>query len=125
MKSRIQLTSGDLSFEIELTDCMISREILNLLPVHSQANIWGKEVYFSIPMGIVQENNPRVNMENGDIGYYPPLKAICIFFGPTPVSTDNKPRAAAPVSLIGKISGKMEDLSEIKQGDSVTLKIHM
>lgn len=97
-------------------------EILKNLPRRSRANRWGDEVYFTINVK-VEEENSRVVMEVGEVAYWPPGEALCIFFGPTPVSTTNKPRAYSPVNPIGVVKEGMEVLSKIKGGEEVMVEL--
>ncbi|MCS7364438.1 MAG: cyclophilin-like fold protein [archaeon GB-1867-035] len=97
-------------------------KIIKNLPRRSRANRWGDEVYFSIGIR-VEEENSRVDMEVGEVAYWPPGEALCIFFGPTPVSITNKPRAYSPVNPIGVVKEGMEILSRIKGGEEVIVKL--
>ncbi len=54
---------------------------------------WGDEIYFAIPVSL-KEDGPRATVEVGDLGYWPPGRAFCIFFGPTPASRGDEVRAA-------------------------------
>ena len=74
------------------------------LPFDLNLARWGEELYGEIPVSIGKEN-AQVDCEVGDIGYWPDGKGFCIFFGPTPVSKDEKPRAASPVNIFAKIKG--------------------
>ncbi len=74
------------------------------LPFELNLSRWGEELYGEIPVSIDEENS-QVDCEVGDIGYWPDGKGFCIFFGPTPVSKDEKPRAASPVNIFAKIEG--------------------
>jgi hypothetical protein len=58
----------------------------------------------------------------GTIAYWPVGKAFCIFFGPTPVSLGEQPRAYSPVNILGKIEGDVAALKEISQGATVQLR---
>ncbi len=42
-------------------------------------------------------------MEVGDLGYWPPGQAFCIFWGPTPASEADEIRPASPVNVFGRI----------------------
>jgi hypothetical protein len=44
-------------------------------------------------------------MAVGEIAYWPPGKAFCIFFGRTPASVDGAPRAASAVNPLGRLTG--------------------
>ncbi len=95
---------------------------LKKIPFKSEANTWGKEVYFSTPISISSENG-RKEVEVGDIGYWPPGRSMCLFFGPTPASSGSRPVAASPVNLIGKITGKIELLEKVKDGVAITVRL--
>ena len=49
-------------------------------------------------------------MEVGEIAYWRPGKALCIFFGRTPVSNDERPKAASPVMPIGRVIAGLNSL---------------
>jgi hypothetical protein len=102
--------------EAELRDTPTAEMILNSLPLEEHANVWGEEIYFMIPMQIDLETDAREEMEIGDMAYWPSGPAFCIFFGPTPVSTNEKPRAYSPVNLFGKIIGDSTILKNVPQG---------
>jgi len=74
------------------------------LPFELNLSRWGEELYGEIPVSIEKENS-QVVCEVGDIGYWPDGKGFCIFFGPTPASKDDKPKAASPVNIFAKIEG--------------------
>ena len=74
------------------------------LPFELNLSRWGEELYGEIPVSIDKENS-QIDCEVGDIGYWPDGKGFCIFFGPTPASKDDKPKAASPVNIFAKIEG--------------------
>ena len=80
------------------------KAIWEKLPFELNLSRWGEELYGEIPVSIDKENS-QVDCEVGDIGYWPNGKGFCIFFGPTPVSKDGKPKAASPVNIFAKIEG--------------------
>ena len=80
------------------------KSIWENLPFELNLSRWGEELYGEIPVSIEIENS-QVDCEVGDIGYWPDGKSFCIFFGPTPVSKDRKPKAASPVNIFAKIEG--------------------
>lgn len=93
----------------------------NKIPFDTKASTWGEEVFFETPVSAPIENGVQ-DVEVGDIGFWPPGKAMCLFFGPTPVSHGNKPRAASPVSVIGAIRDNIELLPEVIDSTSVMVK---
>jgi len=80
------------------------KAIWDILPFGLNLARWGEELYGEIPLTIGLEN-AQVDCEVGDLGYWPDGKGFCIFFGPTPASKDEKPRAASPVNIFAKIEG--------------------
>jgi hypothetical protein len=109
------------TFEATLNDTATAQAIWDALPIKSQVTTWGDEIYFTIPVEMPQEENARAEVEVGELGYWPVGNAFCIFFGPTPVSTDEKPRAYSPVNLIGEIHAQPADLRSIRDGEPVEL----
>jgi len=117
---QIKIVVGNSTFSGVLNETKTAKAILSALPISAQAQTWGEEIYFSIPMEPVEEPNQE-EVEIGDLGYWPPGKAFCIFFGRTPASTSDKPRAASAVIVIGKVKGGVEKLKNIKSGDMVRI----
>ena len=91
------------------------------LPIKGAANRWGDEIYFSIPVSL-KEENARAEVEVGSVAYWPPGKALCVFFGPTPVSKHREPRAYSPVNVFAKIDGDPTAFKKVRDGDQVTLE---
>lgn len=91
------------------------------LPVKGSANRWGDEIYFSTSV-VHKEENARTEVEIGSIAYWPPGKAICVFFGPTPVSKHGEPRAYSPVNVFAKIVGDAAAFKKVYDNDEVVLE---
>ncbi|MDD1776429.1 MAG: hypothetical protein LUP94_03640, partial [Candidatus Methanomethylicus sp.] len=84
--------------------------IVECMPIISHTFIWKEEIYFNIPCTVGPEK-PKTVVQPGDIAYWPPGKAFCIFFGKT------QPYSA--VNVLGKITSDLEPLRSIRQGDWV------
>ena len=119
---KIIITAGQLSLPAEINDSPTARQILAELPIEGRANIWGDEIYFTIPIKADQEVDARADVEVGELGYWPPGNAFCIFFGPTPVSIDTQPRAASPVNILGRVIGDATLFKSVGNGTSVRLE---
>ena len=91
------------------------------LPIQGNANRWGDEIYFSIPVSIEEEHS-RADVELGAVAYWPPGSALCIFFGRTPASRSEKPRAASPVNVFAKVKGDVRVFRSVRDGDTVTIE---
>jgi len=124
MKKKIKIISKNFEFLVELNDSKTSQEIIKKLPIVSRSNIWGNEIYFQIPVYSELENGIDI-LDTGSVAYWPPGNAFCIFFGKTPASTKDKPQAASPVTVIGKIidNKSLPDLKKISDGDIIELRI--
>jgi len=95
--------------------------IWSALPLKGIVNTWGDEIYFSIAVDIGREN-PQQVVEKGEIGYWPPGQAFCIFFGPTPASVQNEIRAASPVNVFGKVISNPDIFKKVKDGDEIIIE---
>ena len=114
--------TGEVTAEIlEERNPKTAEAVWKALPVESRANRWGEEVYFSTPISISEENAVEV-VEMGDVAFWPPGKAICIFFGPTPASQGSEIRPASPVNVFAKIVGDPKIFSKIRDGDRIEVK---
>ena len=106
MKERsITITAGNLTMNAIMNESDTANEIWNSLPISGSANVWGDEIYFAISVKTEEDPNASDLVSSGDIAYWPPGDAFCIFFGRTPASTDDQPRAASPVNVFGHIDG--------------------
>ena len=91
-------------------------------PFKSEAERWGDEIYFELPIKL-NLSGERREMEVGEVAYWPPGNALCLFFGPTPVSKGDKPVAYSPVKPLGRITEGLEDLRKVKDGEEVEVEI--
>ena len=118
----ITIQAGDLSLNAELNDQPTAVKVWEALPIEGKANRWGDEIYFEIPVIASQEPDAREEVEVGELGYWPVGRAFCIFFGPTPVSRGDQPRAYSPVNLLGRVSGDATLFRKIKSGEKVVIE---
>ncbi len=102
---KIRITIGSLTTEGELFDTETARAVAGILPYRSSFNTWGDEIYFATPVQTELEEGADDRVAAGDLGFWPPGRAFCIFFGPTPMSGPGEIVAASPVNIIGKIHG--------------------
>ncbi len=121
MDKRIRIRTNTIEVTAELNDTKTAEAIWEALPIRSQVSLWGEEIYFSIPIHLELENGQEL-VDIGDLGYWPPGSAFCIFFGPTPTSRGEEIRPASPVNVFGKVVGDAKVLSQIKQGAEITVE---
>jgi hypothetical protein len=122
MDQSIRITAGDVSVAAELNDSPSAAAILEALPIEASGSRWGEEIYFSIPVKQGSAPDARADMEVGELAYWPPGNAFCIFFGPTPASDGDAPRAASPVNPIGRIVDDVETLKDVPDGATVRIE---
>lgn len=120
---KVLITCAGLSFEAELFETKTTQIILSEMPLNGSANIWGEEIYFPVSFTAKLEEDATEEVEVGTIAYWPPGKAFCIFFGPTPVSTSLKPRGYSPVNVCGKIHGDLAGLRTISPGEKIKVEM--
>ena len=121
MARRIQITAGEVTVTAELNDTNTANLMWEALPIEAPAQTWGKEIYFTIPVDAGSEKGQEV-VELGDLGYWPPGSAFCIFFGPTPMSEGNEIRAASPVNIFGKLIDDPQVFEAVKQGEKIVVE---
>ncbi len=116
----IKIKVGEKVFTAELFDTPTANAIHDSLPISSSVMTWGDEIYFGIAAQASLEDDARSVVEVGDLAYWPTMPAFCIFFGPTPASMNNKPRAASAVNVFGRLNEvDLETLQSITVGDHV------
>jgi hypothetical protein len=113
---KINISVESLSLEAEMFETPTARKMMEALPFESSANVWGDEIYFDIPLSLELEPDARADVEVGDLAYWPAGPAFCIFFGPTPVSTGDQPRAYSPVNVFGRVLGDTGKFKTISAG---------
>jgi uncharacterized protein len=101
----IKISVGPLTVEAALNDTPTAKKIAAALPMRSAFSTWGDEIYFGIPVTAELEAEAQEVVQIGDLGYWPPGKAFCIFFGQTPASQPGKIMPASAVNVIGQVIG--------------------
>ena len=119
MQNSIIITAGTIQIKAELCDSVTGQEIAKSLPIKSQVNRWGGEIYFTIPVSVPLEEDSRDILEPGELGYWPTGNAFCIFFGSTPASKGEECRAASNVNVFGKVVSDLSPLWEVENGVEV------
>lgn len=118
---RIRITAGEVTATAVLNESDTARAIWEALPITARVNTWGDEIYFGIPVRLDEENAQEV-VSMGDLGYWPPGHAMCIFFGRTPMSRGNEIRPASPVNVWGKIEGDATVFKKVADGTRITVE---
>ncbi|HUX06928.1 MAG TPA: cyclophilin-like fold protein [Acidobacteriota bacterium] len=105
MGTAVKITVGEVELDAELFDTECAQSIVGLLPTSAPFKLWGDEIYFEIPYICNRDETATCDIEIGTIAYWPVGHAVCLFFGPTPMSSSRKPVPADRVNIIGRITG--------------------
>ena len=119
-QKRIRITAAPVVMEAELNESQTAQQIWDVLPIEARGNAWGDEIYFSIPVDAEIDSAQEV-VELGELAYWPPGTAFCIFFGPTPMSRGAEIRPASPVNVVGKLIGEPTVFKQVN--DRTVVKI--
>ena len=120
--NEIRIATDKIEMLATLNDTSAAARIWDALPIESTVNTWGQEIYFSIPVQCDLGVEARDRMEVGEIGYWPTGSAFCVFFGKTPASKGDEPRAASPVNPIGRVEGDVKVFRQIRDGDTIRVE---
>ena len=132
MKKQIKALFPDIDREIsiELDDSRYPntfQAIIENLPVEANITIWGDELYTERTQISANEENAKREVDYLDVAYWPEGNALCLFYGPTPISRDGQILAYSPVNIVGRINPhgneKDELLQEIKDNTKVIFKL--
>ena len=121
MARTVTIKTGGIELEATLNQSKTADAIWAALPLSAHANTWGDEIYFRIPVNLELEQGQEV-VELGDLGYWPPGSAFCIFFGPTPVSRGEEIRPASAVTVFGRVVGDATVLREVESGTQIVIE---
>jgi uncharacterized protein len=119
--ARIRITAGDVSALATLDDSQTAQAIYRALPIEARVSTWGDEIYFGIPVHL-EEDEAQAVVAMGDLGYWPPGHAFCIFFGRTPMSRGSEIRPASPVNVFGKVEGDARIFAQVPAGAPIRLE---
>ena len=117
----IRITAGEVTATAALDGSRTADAIWKALPLEAKGSTWGDEIYFDIGVTIAAES-PQETVALGDLGYWPPGKAFCIFFGPTPMSTGDEIRPASAVNVFGRVSGDSTIFKKVRSGTRIKLE---
>jgi len=104
VQRRIGIHIGEQTYTATLHENAVADALWQALPIEVDFNTWGDEIYFDTGVVIEPESTQPV-VDLGDIAYWPPGRAMCLFYGPTPASRGEEIRPAGPVTVIGRLDG--------------------
>lgn len=121
MDRKINIRFDSIVVTATLNTSNTSNLIWKNLPISSSTNTWGDEIYFTIPVSDKEIDSQEI-VDLGDVGFWPPGNAFCLFFGQTPLSSKGNIKPASPVNVIGKLEGDINILKSIPSGEKVVVE---
>lgn len=104
---------GKVEAELDKRNPKTAREIYKALPIEGNANVWLEEVYFQISQNLDYET-PSSKASRGDLSYWPPGAAFCIFYGESQPASD--------VNHIGRITGNLALFENVVDSDKIIIR---
>ena len=98
-------------------------EFIQKLPFTVSLNVWGDEIYTSKSPIAQPEENAKSPVELNDVAYWPTGKAICLFYGPTPIGKPGEITPASPVNIVGKIITPDKTILDKVHSEHVTFRL--
>ena len=120
MSRQMTIRAGAVEVRAELNETKTASAIWEALPIEVRGNTWGDEIYFAIPVKMKTERGQET-VALGDLGYWEPGNAFCIFFGPTPASYGDEIRPASPVTVVGRCLDDATAFKAVRSGEPVVL----
>ena len=119
MAENIQITVDGKKVTARLNESSTARAFFQGLPMKISMSRWGDEYYGDCGLDVQLEDDARAEMEVGELAIWPQGCALCLFFGPTPASIDEEPRAISPVNPIGQIESDTAYLKKLPSSISI------
>ena len=125
-KNIVAIIRGLESITIELDDTnspKTCKSILDSLPFSVNTHLWGEEIYTDESPIAQPEENAKDLVELNDVAYWPNGRAICLFFGPTPIGEKGEIKPYSCVNVVGKIINTGRSVIEnFKEGTKITFQ---
>jgi hypothetical protein len=127
MKYSIEIEIPNSSnIQLELDDANSPKTVQDFvekLPFTVDLNVWGDEIYTSKSPISQPEENAKSPVNLYDVAYWPTGKAICLFYGPTPIGNPGEITPASPVNVIGKIVSPDKTVLDNVHSEKVTFSL--
>ena len=110
---QIKISTGNLTLTATLNELETANQLWESLPITGRVQIWGDEIYFSIPVNVEEELGSQETVQAGTVAYWPPGSALCLFWGPTPISAPGEIRPASAVNVVGILDNDPTLLAQV------------
>lgn len=118
----IRIQASHVTVSAVLNDSATADALWDALPVTGRVQTWGDEIYFSIPVDAPQGEDAQATVDKGAVAYWPPGGALCLFWGPTPMSRGDEIRPASAVNVVGAIDGDPTVLGAVASGARIVVE---
>ena len=119
---KVRVVTGNLTVTATLNDSPTADALWAALPITGRVQTWGDEIYFSIPVQAEEAEDAQETVDKGAVAFWPPGNALCLFWGPTPMSRGDEIRPASKVNVIGQIDGDPTVLSAAADGAAISIE---
>ena len=119
---RIRIEADGVVVSAALNDSATADALWEALPITGRVQTWGDEIYFSIPVDAAEADDAQATVDKGAVAYWPPGGALCLFWGPTPMSRGTEIRPASPVNVLGVIDGDPTILARVEDGAEIEVE---
>ena len=110
---QIQISTDNLTVTATLNELETANHLWDSLPITGRVQIWGDEIYFSIPLNVEEELGSQETVQAGTVAYWPPGSALCLFWGLTPISAPGEIRPASAVNVVGILDNDPTLLAQV------------
>ena len=121
MSKKINISAGEFLTTATLNNSSGSEKLYDSLPLEWSCQCWGDELFFSTSINMEEDDQSLEVVNIGDIAFWPPGSAFCIFWGPTPMSQGKEIRPASKVNLLGSIDSQLSKIKNISAGTKILL----
>jgi len=118
----IQISAAGVTVTAGLNDSDTANAMWDALPITGRVQTWGDEIYFSIPVDVDEAEDAEETVDVGAVAYWPPGNALCLFWGPTPMSAPGEIRPASAVNVMGLIDGDPTILAGVPDGAEILVE---
>ena len=120
---KVIFSLGTVKISVILRDTPTAKAILEALPINSNAQTWGDEVYLSIPVESKLEADAKSVVEAGEIAFWVEGSCIAIGFGPTPISHGDEIRLAAETNIWADAVEDVSCLRKVSPQDPIHIEL--
>ncbi|MGH7274475.1 MAG: cyclophilin-like fold protein [Nitrospiria bacterium] len=120
MRIRIVWKAGQAIARLKNTPT--ANQLWSALPLQSEANTWGDEIYFRIPIKADLDPDAMQVVDAGTVCFWVEGQSLAIPFGPTPISKGNECRLVTKVNILGRLEGDTGVLKSIREGDPIRVE---